>query len=103
MLRRSPCSFFSFSPFLLQSSSSSSTSSDNNLYPRVTYCSEAVARERIANLPSPIDMAAAFYVEGNSVDSLADVKAAGCTQVLLVGHGLLGSARNWNGTSRKIG
>lgn len=97
MLRRSP-----FSILLChqqQRWGSSSSSSSSSITPEEF-------NKRFANnngLPEPVNLAAQFYVEGNSVTSLEDVKAAGCNRVIMIGHGLLGSARNWNGTARKIG
>lgn len=88
MLRRSQrfLHFATTSP----SSCDSTPSSQENLY-------------RIQHLPRPVQLEAAYYVAGNTVDSLDEVRKAGCNHVILVAHGLLGSSRNWNGTVRKIG
>jgi esterase len=55
------------------------------------------------NRIEPLKLSAAYYVNGTSVDSVADLKAAGCDSILLVAHGLLGSSRNWNGTISRFG
>lgn len=69
--------------------------------------STAEIEQRLHSLRNikPLDklMFAQYYIDGKTVNSIQDVKRAGCQSVILIAHGLLGSSRTWHKVATKFG